>query len=92
MQMKSTLLVTALLATAGVVHAQAPPAPATPMAETAPPAPQRVHGLDTPRQRIVARKAKERVERAVGACNGLARGGKELRVEMAAVVATPEER
>ena len=41
MQMKSTLLVTALLATAGVVHAQAPPAPATPMAETAPPAPQR---------------------------------------------------
>ena len=41
MQIKSTLLVTALLAAAGVVHAQAPPAPATPMAETAPPAPQR---------------------------------------------------
>ena len=41
MQMKSTLLVATLLAAAGVVHAQAPPAPATPMAETAPPAPQR---------------------------------------------------
>jgi hypothetical protein len=41
MQMKSTLLVATLLAAAGVVHAQAPPAPATPMAETAPPAPPR---------------------------------------------------
>ncbi len=35
------MLLSAVMAALGVAHAQAPPAPATPMAETAPPAPQR---------------------------------------------------
>jgi hypothetical protein len=38
---KSILILSAILAALGAVHAQAPPAPATPMAETAAPEPQR---------------------------------------------------
>jgi hypothetical protein len=41
MRNKSTLLVPVLLVALGTAHAQAPPAPATPMAETAAPKPQR---------------------------------------------------
>jgi hypothetical protein len=40
MRMKSILLIPAMAAL-GAVHAQAPPMPATPMAQTAPPEPQR---------------------------------------------------
>jgi hypothetical protein len=41
MRTKLTLSILAVAAALGAVHAQAPPAPATPMAETVPPAPQR---------------------------------------------------
>jgi hypothetical protein len=41
MQMKSILTLFAILTALGTAHAQAPPAPATPMAETAAPEPQR---------------------------------------------------
>jgi hypothetical protein len=41
MQTKSILTFSAMLVAIGAVHAQAPPAPATPMAETAAPEPQR---------------------------------------------------
>jgi len=41
MQMKFSFALFALMAAFGTAHAQAPPAPATPMAETVPPAPQR---------------------------------------------------
>jgi hypothetical protein len=41
MRIKFTLLVPVLLATLSAMHAQAPPAPATPMADTAAPEPQR---------------------------------------------------
>lgn len=47
--------------------------------------------VETERQRQHAEKAKERVERAVGTCNGLARGLGELRVDLAVAVASPEE-
>ena len=38
--MKLTLILSTMMVALGAAHAQAPPAPATPMAETAPPAPQ----------------------------------------------------
>ena len=41
MQPKSILTISAILAAFGAVHAQAPPAAVTPMAETAAPEPQR---------------------------------------------------
>jgi hypothetical protein len=41
MQTPSILTLCAILAALGAAHAQAPPAPATPMAETAAPEPQR---------------------------------------------------
>ncbi len=40
MWIKPVLILAVLIASANAVEAQAPPAPATPMAETAPPAPQ----------------------------------------------------
>lgn len=45
----------------------------------------------TARQRQLAAKARQRMERAVGTCNGLARGLDELKVEQAAAVATATE-
>jgi hypothetical protein len=47
--------------------------------------------IATPRQRQNAEAAKLRVERAVGTCNGLARGLVELKVEYAVCVAAPDE-
>jgi hypothetical protein len=44
MQTKSILFLSTILAALSAVHAQAPPAPATPMAETAAPEPQRPSG------------------------------------------------
>ncbi len=41
MRINLTLPLAAMITVFGVAHAQAPPAPATPMAETVPPAPQR---------------------------------------------------
>jgi len=41
MRIKFTLIVPVLLAAFGAAHAEAPPAPATPMADTAAPEPQR---------------------------------------------------
>jgi hypothetical protein len=41
MQTKSILILSAILAAFGPVHAQAPPAPVTPMADTAAPEPER---------------------------------------------------
>jgi hypothetical protein len=41
MQLKPTLFLSAMMVVLGAAHAQAPPGPATPMAENAPPAAQR---------------------------------------------------
>lgn len=43
------------------------------------------------RNRQIAAKSKERIERVVGTCGGLSRGIPELNVEAALAVATPEE-
>jgi hypothetical protein len=58
------------------------------------PARTRAHAmpsLESDRGRQVAAKAKERVEKAVGICNGLARGLKELHIEAAMAAASQDE-
>ena len=50
-----------------------------------------VYEITTERQRQIAEKAKERVERTVGSCNALARADEYLKIEVALAVAEPDE-
>ncbi len=50
-----------------------------------------LRSIETERQRQIAGAAKQRIERAVGTCNGIARGFDELNVESAVLAANEEE-